>query len=388
MKIAYMMRYWPVYGGGETITVTLANELVKRGHEVHILYNYFKNCTPMPYEIDPRIKQEQIFTVENYTQDNVNQLHDYLKNHEIDIMINQWASTELCNLARKSLSTKLITCWHLDVLRNEKPVGVIWQLFHKLFGDKIFQKVRRYLQIRGHKRNYSLSDKYVFLSRSFEKIFLEQSKIKDTKYKLESIPNPLTYNFFYDVDRLNVKKKKLLFVGRIFEYHKRLSYILNIWKKVAEDNRFDDWSLVIVGDGPDMVKTKALANEMALPRVSFEGFKKPDPYYDESKIFLMTSAFEGFGMTLVEAQQYGVVPIVMDTYGSLHDIISSENNGIIVADNDINGFVEQLKRLMLNEILWNKLSISGLQSCSKFHVTTIVDQWENLFRNFKSCDFS
>lgn len=38
----------------------------------------------------------------------------------------------------------------------------------------------------------------------------------------------------------------------------------------------------------------------------------------------MTSAFEGFGMTLVEAQQYGVVPIVMDSYKSLHDIIKND----------------------------------------------------------------
>lgn len=29
MNILYVMRYWPVYGGGETITVTLANEFVK-----------------------------------------------------------------------------------------------------------------------------------------------------------------------------------------------------------------------------------------------------------------------------------------------------------------------------------------------------------------------
>ena len=40
MNILYVMRYWPVYGGGETITVTLANEFVKRGHSVYVVYTY------------------------------------------------------------------------------------------------------------------------------------------------------------------------------------------------------------------------------------------------------------------------------------------------------------------------------------------------------------
>ena len=51
MNIAYVMRYWPIYGGGETITVTLANELVKRGHNVYVIYTFDKLCTPMPYEV-------------------------------------------------------------------------------------------------------------------------------------------------------------------------------------------------------------------------------------------------------------------------------------------------------------------------------------------------
>ena len=31
MNIAFLLRLWPVYGGGETVTISLANEMVKRG---------------------------------------------------------------------------------------------------------------------------------------------------------------------------------------------------------------------------------------------------------------------------------------------------------------------------------------------------------------------
>ena len=63
---------------------------------------------------------------------------------------------------------------------------------------------------------------------------------------------------------------------------------------------------------------------------------------------MMTSAFEGFGMTLVEAQQYGVVPLAMDTYGSLHDIITDGQNGEIIADNDLDEYARRLRVLMEN----------------------------------------
>ena len=81
------MRYWPVYGGGETITVTLANELVERGHEVHILYNFYKDCDPMPYQLDEKIVQRKMVTIENYKSSDGDVLHNYLIDNKIDIMV-------------------------------------------------------------------------------------------------------------------------------------------------------------------------------------------------------------------------------------------------------------------------------------------------------------
>ena len=40
-------------------------------------------------------------------------------------------------------------------------------------------------------------------------------------------------------------------------------------------------------------------------------------HYEKSKIFMMTSNFEGFGMTLTEALQNACVPFVFNTFSSL-----------------------------------------------------------------------
>lgn len=94
---------------------------------------------------------------------------------------------------------------------------------------------------------------------------------------------------------------------------------------------------------------------------------------------MMTSAFEGFGMTLVEAQQYATVPIVMDTYKSLHDIITNSENGVIIEDNDIEGYTKELIRLMKNDEYRKRLAFNGINSCKIFSIHSIANKWEKLF---------
>lgn len=65
MNILYIMRFWPVYGGGETITVTLANEFVRRKHNVFVVYTYEKVCNPMPYNVSPNIKSQKCIPLKN-----------------------------------------------------------------------------------------------------------------------------------------------------------------------------------------------------------------------------------------------------------------------------------------------------------------------------------
>ena len=379
MRIAYIMRYWPVYGGGETITATLANELVARGHEVHILYAYRNDCNPMPYQLDSKIIECRLHTIEHYSPNDVNALHKYLNDNSIDVMVNQWGSTDLCNEAKKSTQTKLITCWHLDVVQKQNPSSTKQRVIKRILGEKLFQRYRIRMQLKNHQNNYNKSDRYIFLSESFEQNYRLLSKVNDQANKLGSIPNPLTYNFTYNQSELPNKKKQVLFVGRIFEYHKRISYALKVWKNIESDPNYNDWNFKIVGDGPDMLATQNLAKVLELKRVSFEGYKNPRPFYDESSVFVMTSAFEGFGMTLVEAQQYACVPIVMDSYMSLHDIIKNKKNGIIIDNNDIDAYTSELKKLKSNTTQRQNLASSGLDTCTKFKVHSIVDCWEKLF---------
>lgn len=94
----------------------------------------------------------------------------------------------------------------------------------------------------------------------------------------------------------------------------------------------------------------------------------------------MTSAFEGFPMSIIEAQQNGVVPIVMNSFLSVHDTIDNDINGILIPYGNITMFANSLKSLMKDDLRRNRLALKGLDTCKRFKIETVVDRWENILR--------
>ena len=109
--------------------------------------------------------------------------------------------------------------------------------------------------------------------------------------KMLSISNPVTING----GGSEKKEKIVLFVGRISQ-EKGVDKILEVWRGICHEEKYKEWRLVIVGDGEKRKQMEKYAMDMELINYSFEGFQKPDGYYDKAKIFCMASAFEGFGL--------------------------------------------------------------------------------------------
>lgn len=63
----------------------------------------------------------------------------------------------------------------------------------------------------------------------------------------------------------------------------------------------------------------------------------------------MASNSEGFGMVLVEAQQYGCVPVALDSFSAVHDIIENGRNGVLVEDSNREKYGKELLELIRKE---------------------------------------
>lgn len=63
----------------------------------------------------------------------------------------------------------------------------------------------------------------------------------------------------------------------------------------------------------------------------------------------MTSDFEGWGMTITEAQQCGTVPIVLNTFASLKELVTDGKNGF--SPNDMEEFQNDVLKVACDEHL-------------------------------------
>ena len=169
-----------------------------------------------------------------------------------------------------------------------------------------------------------------------------------------------------------------MIVTRLDEVQKRISLAIKIWKRIEEDADLKDWNFKIVGFGESEHEYRNLVSRLKLKRISFEGRQNPIKYYKECSLFMMTSLFEGWPMTLNESLQFGCVPFVYDTCASFHEIINNGENGFLITDMNEEGFYHKMREVMLDENRRMKLMKVAVQSSTRFTLDKIVTQWEKL----------
>ncbi|MEG2070329.1 MAG: glycosyltransferase, partial [Bacteroidales bacterium] len=261
-----------------------------------------------------------------------------------------------------------------------KNLSVSVKRFIHYVALSLIPKISRKYVIYKRRIPYQYADKIVFLSKKYISSYAAGLAVKvDDKFC--AIPNSLTFDFMLDPADLSKKEKEVLLVARLDEESKKISKALEIWKKIEENGNFPDWKLTIVGAGPDEEYFKKLAVKLALKSVFFEGRQKPLAYYQRTSLFMMTSAYEGLPMTLLEAQQMGTVPIAFNSFDSLSDIIEDGYNGIIIPNHELELFTEKLMWLMNNKEEREKMALNGLQSCQRFSIENVTHEWINLFES-------
>lgn len=361
----------PNGGGIERVTDIISGYLTSQGHKCYYLYSQTDN---------PLYKENQKLKI-NYHNRHKKEfekvLYQYILNNKIGIIINQdLYSANLIQFYQKykyKLNFRLINCFHLspDFYLYQQIHGIKYKIKYWIYQ----YIVRTNLFVSERRKMYKICDKFVLLSNSFIPSFAQLYKLKD-KNKLYSISNPLPFPK-QNID-LKEKKKVVLIIARFFEVQKNIKSALRIWKSI-EKQGYDTWQLKIVGYGQDEVELKEYAKKLNLKHISFEGKKENvSDYYKEASIFMMTSNYEGFGMTLIEAQQHGCIPIVFDNFSVLHDIIQHKYNGYIIPAGDELLYTKTITHLLENQKERDTVAINAYHSSNKFSIMEIGKKWDDL----------
>ena len=385
-------------GGTDRITITLSDEFSRRGHACYLAF-----CRKADHPDRCSFKETLLLQDGQEAE----QLTDFLQLASIDIAV--------CNLvdihykriilpalyhASRGTKTKVVACYHAmpgeDLLgnrignslyrirksgqltRNLKDIAltiVPKNVIRSVFRKKILSKYRLM---------YDNSDALVLHT---PEACAEYAKIAEIPLdgKFAAVNSALSYDCFATEEELAAKTKEVLIVSRMDEKAKRLSFALKVWKKICDSGRFDDWHLTIVGGGPDLNYYMKMADRLELENYTIEGrVTNVTDYYRRASIFMLTSSFEGWALTVTEAQQFGVVPVALDSYVSLPTLIDNHTTGVIVPDNDLQGYANEVMWLMTNDIARGKIARNGLVSCRRFNIDKVAGDWLALFERLSS----
>lgn len=389
MNILFITRsqVYPLKGGTERVTHTISKELQKYGGI---------NCFSAFYYED-ELKRTSVFDKEIHIKkyNNRKQLCSFIVDNHIKCIICQ-NEYEIAIKLRKWFgnSIKIIFVHHYQPGSEERLLkNIKFNNIFRISGNTFFGIIRAFISVpylklkkslfpNLYRKVYKSSDFIVLLSQGFRVPFIKYGKIINPDInKFVSIPNPLSFNYFVSQEEIIHKEKKVLIVSRLEECQKRISKALSIWCELMKDKKFNDWTLDIVGDGPDKEYYEKLIDSNKIPNVKFWGSQKPNNFYLKSSIFLMTSQFEGWGLTLTEAQQYGCVPVAFDTYESLQDIIENNINGFIISENNEEEYLERLKLLISDRNLRIRMMLNAVESTHRFNTDRIGHEWLKILSN-------
>ncbi|MBO5921231.1 MAG: glycosyltransferase [Bacteroidaceae bacterium] len=390
-NISFLLNQFPS-GGVERVTMNLIPRLSANGHRVFI----FVHELNQQHLSHINLNVEYIFIpYEPWRNENGEVVENAVRKHCIDLFFVPIISPDYVFSLKERGVCKVCYVSHGSPFYEVKEIAYEihqrWQLPKRslrrlmwLIYDTLRLKIglcKKDIAARYKKRHDEL-DAYGVLYEKYAEIIAHKIGVSDADSKFFALPNPIPQ--VSDIKLSTSRKKQIIFVGRLTYVDKRVDRLLKVWQKIYK--RFPEWELLIIGSGPEETALKQYVAENKLSRVEFIKFTPtPELYYKESEILCLTSDFEGFGMVLLEAQQYGCATMAFDCSYGVRDILSPNwDNGVFVPNGNINAYAKALSKLMEDEELRRKIQKNGFDNVKRFSIENSVESYETLIQKLCS----
>lgn len=171
------------------------------------------------------------------------------------------------------------------------------------------------------------------------------------------------------------KKYDICCVARITEQKNPFKFI-EIIKNLTETN--ESIKAIWVGDGKLKEEVnKKIKEEKLEKNIQLVGFQKnPYIYMAESKVFLLTSDWEGFGLVAVEALTLGL-PCVASNVGGLKEIVNNKCGKLCVNKNE---YVDEIYKLLTDNNYYNLKSKKSKKIATDLNnIKTYIEKINTLY---------
>jgi glycosyltransferase involved in cell wall biosynthesis len=287
-----------------------------------------------------------------------------------------------------------------SIIRQERPAILHTHMVHaNLLGriSKIFAPVPVVVSTAQNIREgglwtqwaYRITDSLVDLTTNVSHAAVERyaSVGAVPRGKLKMIPNGVVFqNFGPDLESRVGLRKELgiegrfawLAVGRL-EVQKDYPNLLNAVSRLSRRE-----VLLVAGEGALGSFLKQLATDLGIQeRVRFLGIRKDVPkLMAAADAYVMTSAWEGLPMVLLEAAASSL-PIVATDVGGNREIVRDGVGGFLVPGKDSTALAEAMLTMeRLSDGSRRAMGDAGRAYVSKHYgLSAVVDEWEAVYRS-------
>ena len=169
------------------------------------------------------------------------------------------------------------------------------------------------------------------------------------------MPNPLSWEINKEPVHFNKEKDSIVSVARFDDERKCLDKLLVVFSKILEKK--PNAKLYVVGKYNLNLKTNIFGKNQSISKLieilnlkeknlKFIGqTNEVEKYYAKSKINLVTSYNEGFGLIINEAATYGLPTLGFKGNG-YEDLITEGKTGFIIEKNDLDDMAEKVLYLL------------------------------------------
>ena len=361
-------------GGAERVAVNNANAWIARGDKVTII-----TLAPIAedfYALDPHIRRIGLNLLSDSNGSvsgifanirRVWSLRRELKNLRPDVLIGMETSANIIVvLANWGMTCCVVVAEH--IYPPMLPVSSIWE------------RLRRWI--------YPHASVVLALTQESSEWLIRNCPGSNVAVIPNAVQFPLLDgNSCIDPDQILPENHRIILaVGRLAP-QKGFDMLVKAFGQIASSH--SGWDLVILGEGQERknllseISKMDLSNRIFLPGAA----GNISQWYKRAELFVMSSRFEGFPCTLIEAMAHRLAVVSFDCDTGPRDIIRHEIDGLLVTSGDVPALASILSQLIKDEARLKRYATQAVEVRDRFSMDRILNLWDEVIGDIRKRGF-